>query len=252
MTLENIKKKLSLNYVANIITILWAFFSLLDYFLEVKLIKMPLWLFTIKIDSFWLIITVTLFVFFLININTLSPLGRKSQKLLRLAKLPKTFDRAITVEISPDWGSDQIIITNRYGKFPHLRFDMRVINRTYHSYEAVEVAIKCRCSREDVYEGSWNNKTKESETFQWVTDLPVWGSDDGSIMYHVPIKKLYDDMETWKLRGTVKYRAREPLINDNQYANPKIDIELEYKLSEKQILALRKVVEKALGDKYNE
>ena len=63
-------------------------------------------------------------------------LKSKYDKIVKLTKLPKTFDRAITVERSPDWGSDPIIITKRYGKFPHLRFDMRVINRTYPSYEA--------------------------------------------------------------------------------------------------------------------
>jgi hypothetical protein len=248
--LENIKKKLSLTNVANIITISWFIYSLMNYSLDGGLIKMTLWIFTIKIDSFWLIITVTLFVIFLININTLSPLGRKSKKLLRLAKLPKIFDRAITVERSPDWGSDSIIITSRYGKFPHLRFDMRVINRTYHSYEAEEAKIKCFCGSEEVLdkEGTWDNNTKKSETFEGVTNLPVWGQGDGYIMFHVPIKKLYGDMTTWKLTGTVEYRAREPLIDDNQYANPEIDIELEYILSEKQILALKKEVDKALGE----
>jgi hypothetical protein len=77
--------------------------------------------------------------------------------------------------------------------------------------------------------------------------LPVQG--DGKIMFHVPIKELYDDMTTWRLRGKVKYKSKEPLIDDdNQYANPEIDIELEYILSEKQILALKKEVEKASGD----
>jgi len=55
-------------------------------------------------------------------------------------------------------------------------------------------------------------------------------------------------MKTWKLEGTVKYRSKEPLIDDNQYANPEIEIHLEYVLSEKQISDLKKQVEIALGD----
>lgn len=176
-------------------------------------------------------------------------LKSKYDKLVKLTKLPKTFDRAITVEESPDWGSDPIIITNRYDKFPHLRFDMRVINRTYHSYEAEEATVKCFCGSGEVYKGTWDNITKKTETFEWVNNLPVWGQGDGKIMFHVPIKELYRDMTTWKLTGTVKYKSKESLIDDdNQYANPEIDIELEYALSEKQILALKKEVEKALGE----
>jgi hypothetical protein len=56
-------------------------------------------------------------------------------------------------------------------------------------------------------------------------------------------------MTTWRLRGKVKYKSKEPLIDNNQYANPEIDIELEYVLSEKQISELKKKVDKALGDK---
>ena len=190
-------------------------------------IEMFQWLYT---DRFWLIIVFFVLIFILVNINTISPLGRKYQKLLKVTKLPKTFDRAITVERSPDWGSDPIIITNRYGEFPHLRFDMRVINRTYYSYEAEEAKVKCFCGSEEVLdkEGTWDNNTKKSETFKWVNNLPVGGQGDGKIMFHVPIKELYGDMTTWKLTGTVKYRAREPLIDDNQYMTPEIDIELEY------------------------
>ena len=177
---------------------------------------------------------------------------KQHNDLVGLTKLPKTVDRAITVEESPDWGSDPIIITNRYGKFPHLRFDMRVINRTYYSYEAEEATAKCSCGSEEVLdkEGTWDNNTKKSETFEWVSNLPVWGGQgDGKIMFHVPIKELYDDMTTWRLGGKVKYKSKEPLVEgDTQYANPEIDIDVEYVLSEKQITELKKEVEKALGD----
>ena len=221
-------------------------------------------LFPAKIDTFWLIITILGMIILLANYDKISKSGRKYNdiksklkekttqydKLVKRTKLPKTFDRAITVEKSPDWGSDPIIITKRYGKYPHLRFDMRVINRTYRFYEAEEAKVKCFCGSEEVLdkEGTWDNNTKKSETFAWVSNLPVWGQGDGKIMFHVPIKELYDDMTTWKLTGAVKYRSKEPLIDDNQYSNPKIDIVLEYTLSEKQILALKKEVDKALGE----
>ena len=175
-------------------------------------------------------------------------LKSKYDKLVKLTKLPKTFDRAITVEKS----SNSAIITNHNGKFPHLRFDMCVINRTYHFYKAEEAKAKCYCGSEEVLdkEGTWDSDTKKSETFELVTDLPVWGQGDGVIRFHVPIKELYDDMTTWRLRGKVKYKSKEPLLTDDdtQYANPKIDIDVEYVLSEKQISKLKKEVEKALGD----
>ena len=246
-------KKVDLHTLASVITILGAIAAIINYFRGG--VKMVLYFLTIKIDSFWLIMAIAGLILLLLNINVISPLGRKSKKLIEkydklveLAKLPKTFDRAITVERSPDWGSDPIIITKRYDKFPHLRFDMRVINRTYHSYEAEEAKVKCFCGSGEVYNGTWDNNTKKSETFEWVNNLPVWGQGDGKIMFHVPIKELYGDMTTWKLTGTVKYRAREPVIDDNQYTTPEIDIELEYTLSEKQISELKKEVEEALGE----
>jgi len=175
---------------------------------------------------------------------------RRCDKLFKLTKLPKTFDRAITVEQSPDYPA---IITNHYGKFPHLRFGMRVINRTYYPYEAEEAVAKCCCGREEVYKGTWDINTKKSETFELVTNLSVWGEDDGVIRFRVPIKKIYDDMTAWRLRGKVKYKSREPLIEDDtQYVNPKIDIDIVYMLSKKQISELKKEVEKALGGKEDE
>lgn len=182
-------------------------------------------------------------------------LKSKYDKIVKLTKLPKTFDRAITVERSPDWGvSTPIIIpTGRHGKYTHLRFDMRVINRTFYPFETEEVAVSCFCYQKGFYKNvhndSWDKKTHKSETIEVRKDLPVWGQGDGFIMFHVPIKELYDDMEIWRLNGMVKYKSKEPLIDDdNQYANPEIDIEIEYMLPEKQILELKKEVEKALGE----
>lgn len=168
------------------------------------------------------------------------------KKLFEVAKLPKTFDKLITVEISPAWYRQRQKTYTDFGKHPRLHFDMRVVNRTYHSFEPEEATIGCFCGREEVYKGTWDEKTRVSETFDRVTYLPKFG--DGDIVFHVPIKKLYDDLRKWELEGTVKYRSKEPLIDDNQYTNPKIDIHLEYVLSEKQILELKEQVEKALGD----
>ena len=255
MMLEKIKK--------NIVTILVCIVAILTIIEKLWKgrggIKMILDLFPAEIDTFWLIISILGMIILLANYDKISKYGRKYNaikskydKLVEQTKLPKTFDMAITVERSPDWGiGGPIIITNRYGKFPHLRFDMRVINRTYLYYKAEEAKAKCYCGSEEVLdkEGTWDSDTKKSETFRLVSNLPVWGQDDGSIMFHVPIKRLYDDMTTWRLRGKVKYKSKEPLIDDdNQYANPEIDIEIEYMLSEKQISELKKEVEKALGD----
>ena len=184
--------------------------------------------------------------------NRLHKLEEKTKKydeFVEQIKLPKTLDKAITVEISPKWNSPhrQPIIGSIYNKPPHLYFDMRVINRTYHSFEAEEAVAKCFCDQEEVCKGTWDRETRVSETFDRVEDLPKF--DDGEIEFHVPIKKLYDNLEKWKLEGTVKYRSKEPLIGeDKQYANPEINIHLEYVLSEKRILELKKEVEKVLGD----
>jgi hypothetical protein len=188
---KRIIERVDLHTLASVITILGATVAIINYFRGG--VKMVWYFLTIKIDSFWVIMAIVVVILLLLNINTISPLGRKYKKLFTLAKLPKTFDRAITVEKSPDWGIPQIICTH-YGKFPHLRFDMRVINRTYHSFEPEDVTTRCFCGREEVCKGTWDKKTRKSEMFDWVTNLPEF--DDGTIMFHAPIKKLYDD--TWK------------------------------------------------------
>jgi hypothetical protein len=178
-------------------------------------------------------------------------LGAKTKKyneLIERVKLPETLDKAITVEIDPIWDSiGHNIIYPHHSKLPHLHFDMRVVNRTFYSFEAEKATAGCFCDGEEVCNGTWDKKIGKSGTFEKVSPLPKFA--DGSIVFHCPIKKLYDNIEKWKLEGTVKYRSKEPLIDDNsQYANPEIGIRLEYMLSEKQMSELKEKVEKALGD----
>jgi len=117
---------------------------------------------------------------------------------------------------------------------------MRVINRTYHSFEAEEAAIKCYCGNEEVDKGTWDRKTG-SGTFDRVDALPNFG--DGKIEFHVPVAKVYNNLEKWNLEGTVKYKSNKPVIDTGEYAIPEIGICLEYVLSEKQIANLKEIVE---------
>lgn len=200
----------------------------------------------------------SLFIFFLILLvkqrggilkSKLEEKSKQYDELIKRIKLPEKFDKAITIEVSPKWNRPhrQQIISATHNKPPQLYFDLRAINRTYHSFEAEEAVAKCFCDREEVCKGTWDRKTRVSETFDMVEDLPKFC--EGDIVFHVPIKELYNNLEKWELEGTVKYRSKEPLIGeDNQYANPEIDIHLEYMLSEKLILELKKEVEKVLGD----
>lgn len=174
-------------------------------------------------------------------------------ELVEQVKPPKTFNKAITVEISPKWGkahpSNIVVVHNPGDTFPSLYFDMRVVNRTYFSFEAEEIEINCFCGEETVYRGTWNKKIGQPkpDAFDKFYDLPKFG--DGIIEFHILLTKLYNNLEKWNLEGSAKYRLREPLIEDDtQYTNPERDIHLEYVLSEKQISKLKKEVEKALGD----
>jgi len=90
-----------LSTFANIVTLLTFSVFLASYFSG--WIKMLLSFLTISIDIFWLIMAIIALVLIIININKISPLGRKCAKLLTLAKLPITLDKAITVEIDPKW-----------------------------------------------------------------------------------------------------------------------------------------------------
>jgi hypothetical protein len=117
---------------------------------------------------------------------------------------------------------------------------MRVINRTYHSFEAEEAIIKCYCGNEEVYEGTWDRRTG-SETFDRIEALPKFG--DGKIEFHVPVAKIYNNLEKWNLEGAVKYKSNEPSIDTGEHAILEINIHLEYVLSKKQIANLKKIVE---------
>lgn len=179
---------------------------------------------------------------------------KQHDMLVELMKLPESFDKAITVEQSSKLGKshlhNQIVVDIPDDNPPRLYFDMKVENRLcIHSFEAEEIEINCFCGGEPVCSSTWNKKIGQPkpEAFDEFSDLPRF--EDGTIEFHIPLEKLYNNLEKWKLTGTVKYKAREPLIDDNpQYASPKIGIDLEYVLSEKQISKLKKEVEKALGD----
>jgi len=242
-------------------------------------IKMVWSMFIIPINSFWLIIAIWFFIPILLGINrwnrkkkeeelrTLkskfegenkhlkSELEGKTNRydaFIEQIKLPKTFDKAITVETNPIWGkthpSNIVVVHNPGDIFPSLYFDMRVVNRTYFSFEAEEIEINCFCGEETMYRGTWNKKIGQPkpEAFDKFSDLPKFG--DGTIEVHILLTKRYNNLEKWNLEGSAKYGSKEPLIEDDtQYTNPERDIHLEYVLSEKQITKLKKEIEEALG-----
>ena len=268
--LEKVKENLAtiLSFIAGIITITDHLFG--DGEEGVKgMIKMIFDLFPEKIDTFWLIITILAMVILLANFNKIPLLGRKYKKYgeeakqlkIELEEKTKQYDEIaeriklpfgtiITAEKSPTWGVSfphtDIIMNNpddREGKFPYLYFYIRVINRTYYSFEPEEVTIRCSYNGQDVFRDEWDRRIGESQTIKDVMELPKFG--DGTILFHVPIKKLYGNLEKWKLKGTIKYKSKEPLIYDNsQYANPEISINLEFVLPEKQISKLKEQVER--------
>ena len=179
---------------------------------------------------------------------------KQYNELCEKTKLPKALDRALTVEIDPKWyRSNRVIVKDTSEKFPHLYFFMRVVNRTYHSFDEPEV-VSIRCfngwgdMKKKVCTDRIDKEQRESAMIETASE--VWKFDDGTFVVHCPIEKLYDDLEKWTLTGTVKYRSKEPLIEDStQYANPELkDIDLRYALSEKQISELKEKIEEALGD----
>jgi hypothetical protein len=179
---------------------------------------------------------------------------KQHDALVELMKLPQSFDKAITVEQSSKFGKshlrNQIVVDIPGDKPPRLYFDMKVVNRTcIHSFEAEEIEINCFCGGEPVCSCTWNKKIGQPkpEAFDKFSDLPRF--EDGTIEFHIPLEKLYNNLEKWTIEGTAKYRSKEPLIEDNtRYASPKIGIHLEFVLLEKQIPKLKKEVEKALGE----
>ena len=177
---------------------------------------------------------------------------KQYDELAKEVELPKAVDKAITVEKNPDWGIlhpyKEIIQHRKRDAFPHLYFYMRVINRTYYYFEPEEVKIGCFFNNdEDIGDGKWVRGIDKSEIIIEVDPLRKFG--DGDIVVQFPIKELYGDLNRWNIRGTVKYSSKESLIEDNkQYANPEIDIRLEYVLPKEQVMKLKEEVEKALGD----
>jgi hypothetical protein len=122
------------------------------------------------------------------------------------------------------------------------------INRTYCYFEPEEVRVGCFFDgQDDVGIGKWDCRIDKSKTFKEVDNLHE--CRDGDIVVQFSIEKLYGDLKRWTLKGTAKYRLKEPLIEINkQYANPEIGIHLEYVLPEEQIMKLKEEVEKAIGD----
>ena len=261
MMLKEIKKIIEqvdfgiLGKLAIIITIFLGVIAIPKYLWE--WIKM-----LVGIDTFWYLVSVWVFTVFLLLLYERNYTKQKSKfeekteqynELAETTKIPKTFDRALTVEINPIWYiNKQAIAKNPGDKFPHLYFDIRVVNRTYHSFdEPEEITIGCFNGwgdmKDKVCEDTWKKQIGDATMIEKVSKL--WKHDDGTFVFHCPITQLYGDLERWKLQGTVKYRSKDHLIGeDNQYANPEIGIKLKYTLSEKRILYLKKLIEEALGE----
>jgi len=258
--LGKILKKINLTTVASIITILSFCVTTAKY---LKGGSDMFWSFlTTKIDGFWL--TVPIFLLILLFLN--HPMMRKANKLIKenkklsdLAKLPKNLSRAVTVEIDPQWYEPQIriIVNPDPTETPtHLCFNLRTVNRTYHSFKPEKVTIKCVCGKVKCSD-SWDKETQHSKLIEKPTKIP--NESDGQIKFYAPLTNFKDvpssDLRIWWLYGTAIYKSTQPLIDTDEYATIELEFDIECELSEKRIKLVEQTMEqldKSEGDGSND
>ena len=203
------------------------------------------------VDFFWVALTISVsaLVFVLIIQKYGERLAEKTQqynKLLKQIKLSRPIKMSISIE-----EKGKPIIQTGYGTFPHLNFDMRVINRTYYPLKPEEATIQCFCGSEQVRTPiTWNKKVQTPDIETYISINGLLKYDEGYIDFHVPIEKIYDDLSEWKLRGSVKYELDEGVVRDLQLENGvELEIDLKYELPEDKQRDLRKKIENALASK---
>ena len=213
------------------------------------------------IDTFWLVLSTLLFLLILAIIakkvwidlpkrytlkSRLEVKTKQYDKLLEQVKLSRSIKNSISVE---KWGKP--IIQTGYEEFPHLNFDMRVINRTYLRLDPEEATIQCFCAGKQVCKHiTWSKKvgTSDRETYIHINKLLKY--DDDSINFHVPINEMYDDLSEWEIIGSVKYKLDEDIPQDLQLENGvELKIDLKYELFENKQTELRQKIENALANR---
>ncbi|MDY6865152.1 MAG: hypothetical protein SVY15_04165 [Halobacteriota archaeon] len=229
----------------NIATVLAAVITIYDY-LSVGF-KMVWSFLTIEIDSFYLVMAGIAISLILININKISPLGRKYSKLFNLAKLPENLSKAVTVEIDPQWYEPlvRIIVNPDPTETPtHLCFNLRTVNRTYHSFRPEKVLIKCVCGDVECSD-SWDRETRHSKLIERPTKIPNEG--DGQIKFYAPLTNFKDVKQTnlgiWNLHGTAIYKSVQPLIGTDEYATIEMEFDIECALYDERIKLVKQVME---------
>ena len=186
-------------------------------------------------------------VFFVLAIIKWCRIDKKRYtELLEQVKLSRSIKHSISVE-----ESGKPTIQLGYGEFPHLNFDMRVINRTYLPLEPEEATIQCFCGSEQACTAiTWNKKVKTPDIETYISIDGLLKYDDGRISFHIPIWKIYDDLSEWKIRGSVKYELDGDVMQDLQPENGlEFKIDLKYKLSKDEQMKLRKKMENALANR---
>ena len=159
--------------------------------------------------------------------------------------------RPITESLTIEEGSYPVVRTP-YG-IPHIIFDMRVINRTYFTFEPEKATIECFCNGETepitVTCNKEGGRRKEEQTHIHARKLLKY--EDDKISCHIPIEKLYDNLSEWKLSGRIEYKVKGDMLKleDLQLKSPvKLEINVKYVLPEDEQKKLKEEVEKALGE----
>lgn len=224
-------------------------------------VKMLSKILSAPIDTFWLVLSILLFLLVLAIIakkvwidlpkryvlkSGLDEKTKQYDKLLKQVKLSRPVKNSISIE---KWGKPTI--QTGYEKFPHLNFDMRVINRTYLSLNPEEATIQCFCADKQVCRHiTWAKKveTSDRETYIHINELLKY--DDDIISFHVPINGMYDDLSEWKIIGSIKYKLDEDITQDLQLENDvELKIDLKYELFENKQTELRQKIENALANR---
>lgn len=197
------------------------------------------------IDTLWAVLPIALFLWAIILFARYSLITIPNRLLKQIG-----LSRPIATYISIEEKGNPTIETV-YGIFPHLHFNMRVINRTYYSFEPEEATIQCSCGSDPVFKPiTWNKNIKTPDEATYIlVEKKLLQCDDCSIGCHVPIKEMYDNLGEWKLSGNIKYKVdvNKLTIKCLQLEDDvDLRIDLKYNLPEEEQMKLKQEIENAL------
>ena len=173
---------------------------------------------------------------------------KQYDELVKQVKLSRSIKESVTIE---EGGPP--VVTTSYG-VPRIIFDMRVINRTFFTFEPEKATIECFCNGEtEPITVTCNKKGgKRGVERTHIRARKLLKYEDEKISCHIPIDKLYDDLSEWKLIGTIEYKVKGNMLKpEDLQLNPPVElkIDVKYVLPEDEQKKLKEEVKKALGDK---